>query len=856
MSVSEPGKIITPWAESGLKNPIPPAANPATGRAGFDQGFSAINMTAKEAGGIPPFGQDFNGIFYEVTNILRYMQAGGQPTFDAAMATAIGGYPKGAMVLGDDGISVYTNRINSNSANPNLGGGGWANSSLMLREALRRSYAEAGYNLVDGSFEVGGTVTTFTDVLLLEADGKAYSYKGVLPHTVYNGATPSSEPEMWVDQSDVSPTEIAVITPFLTTAPTHKDAFQNAINSGSVWIPAGVSLNISGDITIPANRLIIVDFGATITSNGRFTAYGVNNVHWRVSGKLLSVGMTDAPAKSGWPNTGEGTQNGNERAFIEFGGVIFGGNDGVDYSFHLSNTGVLAGDWVGTPNASDIPRIVNRKGVAAWNCSNVDFVLDGEVYGFEGEAVYWCSGSSDAKNVYMRAKNLHDCRFNGVNVNARNAFENIKIEDSNTKNTYQGVESSAGDVVNCTDYGSFKAVYAGQGAGGKSRKISGNKSYDCKGVPFSIVYNRNFEGSGRVRNVVITDNHAFDPADGFMAAADIDGLQMHGNTCTRLKAGRFLQVTGCVDGAVTGNLNVSPAAGTEHIYRAENTAVAFSGNDKSFIGNDYTALDKKSNGFIGGKSSSVMTHGNRENFQDLYCQPDLTGVGGEYRYSYGDAIGFIGATTCTALTQLDGSGATAEWRVNNLKYNTGDVLGTSLRITNQGHALPGTNGTQNLGSAVLPWNQVFAAVGTIQPSDRRIKEQIEDIPDLALDAYGSVAHKRFKYIAAVNEKMEKGEEARWHTGLIAQDIKEAFEAVGLDATEYGLLCYNSWPDIYEPVFEEVEEDGKLVMKDTGNTRLVMAAGDRWSIRPDECTFMEAAYQRRELARLKEMLKSK
>ena len=37
MSVSEPGKIITPWAESGLKNTIPPAANPATGRAGFDQ---------------------------------------------------------------------------------------------------------------------------------------------------------------------------------------------------------------------------------------------------------------------------------------------------------------------------------------------------------------------------------------------------------------------------------------------------------------------------------------------------------------------------------------------------------------------------------------------------------------------------------------------------------------------------------------------------------------------------------------------------------------------------------------------------------------------------------------------------
>lgn len=205
MSVFEPGKIITPWAESGLKNTIPPAANPATGRAGFDQGFSAINMTAKEAGGIPPFGQDFNGIFYEVTNILRYMQAGGQPTFDAALATAIGGYPKGAMVLGSDGVAIYTNKVDSNSSNPNSGGSGWAREDLMLREALRRSYAEAGYNLVDGSFEAGGTVTTTTDVLLYEADGKAYSWGGTLPKTVPAGSTTSSSGGIgvsaWTDRS-------------------------------------------------------------------------------------------------------------------------------------------------------------------------------------------------------------------------------------------------------------------------------------------------------------------------------------------------------------------------------------------------------------------------------------------------------------------------------------------------------------------------------------------------------------------------------------------------------------------------------------------------------------------------------
>lgn len=43
------------------------------------------------------------------------------------------------------------------------------------REALRRSYAEAGYNLVAGSFEAGGALVNPNDVLLYEASGKAFS---------------------------------------------------------------------------------------------------------------------------------------------------------------------------------------------------------------------------------------------------------------------------------------------------------------------------------------------------------------------------------------------------------------------------------------------------------------------------------------------------------------------------------------------------------------------------------------------------------------------------------------------------------------------------------------------------------
>lgn len=58
------------------------------------------------------------------------------------------------------------------------------------REALRRSYAEAGYNLVAGSFESGGTLVNSNDALLQELTGKAYSYIGTLPYTVAAGTNP------------------------------------------------------------------------------------------------------------------------------------------------------------------------------------------------------------------------------------------------------------------------------------------------------------------------------------------------------------------------------------------------------------------------------------------------------------------------------------------------------------------------------------------------------------------------------------------------------------------------------------------------------------------------------------------
>ena len=63
-------------------------------------------------------------------------------------------------------------------------------AGVQAREALRRSYAEVGYTMVAGSFELGGVLNSPTDVLLHEGSGKAYSGSGPYPQTVLANTVP------------------------------------------------------------------------------------------------------------------------------------------------------------------------------------------------------------------------------------------------------------------------------------------------------------------------------------------------------------------------------------------------------------------------------------------------------------------------------------------------------------------------------------------------------------------------------------------------------------------------------------------------------------------------------------------
>lgn len=167
---------------------------------------------------------------------------------------------------------------------------------------------------------------------------------------------------------------------------------------------------------------------------------------------------------------------------------------------------------------------------------------------------------------------------------------------------------------------------------------------------------------------------------------------------------------------------------------------------------------------------------------------------------------------------------------------------------------PGNDANVLLGTASKRWSQVYAATGTINTSDAREKTSIVSPDDSLMRAWGKVNFKVFQFRDAVEKK---GVDARLHVGVIAQQVIEAFASEGLDATRYGLLCYDKWDDEYEDVEvidepEVVAEDGTVTPAKTHvEHRLVTPAGDRYGIRYEEALALECAYLRRELKQIKQ-----
>jgi len=202
---------------------------------------------------------------------------------------------------------------------------------------------------------------------------------------------------------------------------------------------------------------------------------------------------------------------------------------------------------------------------------------------------------------------------------------------------------------------------------------------------------------------------------------------------------------------------------------------------------------------------------------------------------YANANGFGSVNTdarCATFVRKNSDGTIAEFRkdvstVGSIKSADSARLvidsaadgklsraGIELYSWTFGSFVPIPDNSRDLGGSASRWDDVYATNGTIQTSDRNEKQDIELLSEA--EQRVAVACKslirKFRWKSAV---AEKGDDARIHFGIIAQDLQAAFEAEGLDAGRYAMFISSTWWETYTDVpavEEELDEEGNVVVE--------------------------------------------
>jgi hypothetical protein len=180
-----PTKFNIPFAFAaggGFVRPIPEASQIGIqgGAASLTDGFVPVNFLPIGAGGVPPFGQDANGILRQITQWSRWQNAGASVRFDAAFAAAIGGYPEGSVLRATGGAFFWQCTLDDNTNDPDAGGAGWI--AMTALGPARVVIAYGAFTILDTDVSIG-----------LARTGTPSNSSSSLPAAPQNGR------EIWVE---------------------------------------------------------------------------------------------------------------------------------------------------------------------------------------------------------------------------------------------------------------------------------------------------------------------------------------------------------------------------------------------------------------------------------------------------------------------------------------------------------------------------------------------------------------------------------------------------------------------------------------------------------------------------------
>lgn len=120
------------------------------------------------------------------------------------------------------------------------------------------------------------------------------------------------------------------------------------------------------------------------------------------------------------------------------------------------------------------------------------------------------------------------------------------------------------------------------------------------------------------------------------------------------------------------------------------------------------------------------------------------------------------------------------WLVENVEQKL-----TRNNIKFVGNLIPKTTNTYQLGNNDNKWSAIYATTlysdsGQCTGSDRNIKNTIIPLNE----TYSAI----FDQLRPVSYKLNNGESGRTHTGLVAQNVKDVIESVGLTTKDFAAYC--------------------------------------------------------------------
>lgn len=127
LATQVPTKFPVPFAQGAgppYSRPIPLSTTDQNA-ASLTLGFPPNTFVNVNSGGSEPDGRDFNGVLNQLSAWSQWQAAGGPIYYDATFATAIGGYPQGALLMATSRANLWVSSVDNNTTNPDTGGANW-----------------------------------------------------------------------------------------------------------------------------------------------------------------------------------------------------------------------------------------------------------------------------------------------------------------------------------------------------------------------------------------------------------------------------------------------------------------------------------------------------------------------------------------------------------------------------------------------------------------------------------------------------------------------------------------------------------------------------------------------------------